>query len=183
MATVVGAGSLAVHQLRYLLWYGHGSDNALSTQGHAYLTLVGPLVVAAGVLSFAGYLDRLARGARASAPRFGRLWAFLGTSLVTMYCVQESVEGLLSSGHPGGVDGVLGHGGWLSAPLSVAIGLAVAVVLRAATSASELLPTARPLRPRLPAAPASLRASASPLPRREPSLAAASARAPPVASA
>lgn len=183
MAALVGVGSLTVHQLRFVLGYGHESDSALSAQGHAYLAVVGPLVVAAAVLAFAGFLDRLARGARTSLPRFGRLWAVLSASLVTMYWVQESLEGVLAEGHPGGLAGVLGHGGWLAVPLSVAVGFALALALRGAATAGELLPRARSLRPRLPAAPLSLHPSAPSLGRREPALAAPSARAPPGASA
>ena len=183
LAALVSLGSLAVHQLRFLLWYENGSDHALSAQGHAYLAVVGPLVVAAGVLTFARLVHRLALGASTSAPRFGRLWAVLSASLAAMYCGQESLEGLLSNGHPGGIDGVLGHGGWLALPLSVAVGLALALALRGVARASELLPRARSLRPRLPAAPPRLHASAPLLPRRDPCLAHASARAPPAASA
>jgi hypothetical protein len=183
MAALVGVGSLAVHQLRFVLAYGDGSDRALSSQGHAYLAVVGPLVVAAAVLAFARFLDRLARGARTSAPRFGRLWAVMSASLVAMYSVQESLEGLLSDEHPGGLAGVLGHGGWLALPLSIAVGLLLALALRGLARADELLPRTASLRAQLPAAPPSLRASAPLLARREPCLAATSARAPPAASA
>ncbi|MFL5885636.1 MAG: hypothetical protein ACJ77M_11240 [Thermoleophilaceae bacterium] len=182
MAGLMALGSLTVHQLRFLLWYGHGSDGALRAQGHAYLAVVGPAVVAAAVVAGARFLHRLARGARTSAPRFARLWAGLSAALVAIYCVQESVEGLLSGGHPGGVDGILGHGGWLCMPLSLAVGFALALALRGAAGASELLPRARSLRPPLPAAPLLLRSTARAFAPCEPTLAAAPARAPPPAS-
>jgi hypothetical protein len=181
--TLVGTASLAVHQLRYMLWYGGGSDRALSAQGHAYLMVVGPLVVAAAVLACAGFLHRLARGARAEAPGVLRLWAVLTVVLAAMFCVQESLEGLLADGHPEGVAAVGGHGGWLAAPLSLAIGLLLALALRAAVRAGELLPRSRALRPRLPARAPLFQIAGSLLARREPLLAAASARAPPAASA
>lgn len=182
MAALMGVGSLAVHQLRFLLWYGHGSDGTLRAQGHAYLAVVGPVVVAGAVIAGARFLNRLAQGARTSAPRFARLWAGLSASLVAIYCVQESLEGLLTQGHPGGTDGIIGHGGWLSVPLSLAVGLALALALRGAARASELLPPARSLHPSLPAAPLFLRSTASAFTPREACLATAPARAPPPAS-
>lgn len=183
MAALVAVGSLAVHQLRFLLWYGHDSDRALSAQGHAYLMVVGPAVVAVAVFVFARFLDRLARGARTSAPGVGRLWLVLSAALAGMFCVQEWLEGALSSGHPDGLAAIAGHGGWLAAPLSAVVGLALAVALRGGAQAAEMLSAGRSLRPPLPPAPLSLRPLAPPPLRSEPWLAVASARAPPAASA
>src|SRR5213075_615426 len=74
MAALVGVGACAVHHLRFMLWYEQGSDGTLGAQGHAYLGVVGPVVLVAAIVASAGFLDRLARGARTSAPRFRRLW-------------------------------------------------------------------------------------------------------------
>ena len=183
MAALVGVGSLVVHQLRFLLWYGHHSDRALSAQGHAYLMVVGPAVVAVAVLAFARYLHRLARGARSSVPGLGRLWLVLSAALAGIFCVQETLEGALSGGHADGLAAVAGHGGWLAAPLSVVVGLALAVALRGGAHAADLLAPGRSPRPPLPAAPLSLHPLVSFSPRREPWLAVASARGPPAASA
>ena len=183
MAVLVAVGSLAVHQLRFLLWYGHHSDRAMSAQGHAYLMVVGPAVVAVAVFAFARFLDRLARGARASVPGLGRLWLVLSAALAGIFAVQESLEGALSSGHPGGVAAIAGHGGWLAAPLSAMVGLALAIALRGGAQAAELLTPGRSPRPPLPTAPPSLHPLATLRPRREPWLGVASARAPPAASA
>jgi hypothetical protein len=183
MAALVAVGSLAVHQLRFLLWYGHHSDRALSAQGHSYLMVVGPAVVAVAVFAFARFLDRLARGARTSVPRLGRLWLVLSGTLAGMFCVQETLEGMLSSGHPDGLAAIAGHGGWIAAPLSAAVGLALAVALRGGAQAAELLSPGRSPHLPLPAAPLSLHPLVTPPPRREPWLAVASARAPPAASA
>jgi hypothetical protein len=183
-AALVGAGVLAVHQLRYLLWYGQGSDAALHSHGHAYLGAAAPLVVAATVIALARFLSRTLRGANAGAPpRLIPLWLWLSASLVAIYSLQEWLEGALAHGHPGGVGGVLGHGGWLSLPLAAAVGLALAVALRGAAGAAELLRRPRSLRPRPPVAPAALRSPVSDLARHEPCLAAASPRAPPAAPA
>jgi hypothetical protein len=182
MVALIGVGAFAVHQIRFMLWYGQGSDGALGAQGHAYLGVAGPVVLVAAVLASASFLDRLARGARTSAPRFGRLWAAVSALLVAVYCLQESLESLLASGHPGGIGGVLGHGGWLCVPLSVAVGLVLALVLRGAAHASDLLRRTRSLRPAPPAALPSLGGSAPFRWPREPWVGGASARAPPTVS-
>ena len=183
MAALVGVGSLAVHQLRFLLWYGDGSDRALSAQGHAYLVVVGPVVVTVAAFAFARILDRIARGARTSAPRLGRLWLVLSAALTVMFCVQESLEGMLSSGHPDGLAAMAGHGGWLAAPLSAIVGIALAIALRGGAQAAELLAPSRSPRAPLRAALPSLLPLAAPAVRRPSWLALAPARAPPAASA
>jgi len=183
MAVLLGVGSLAVHQLRFLLWYGQSSDDALSSQGHAYLAVVGPVVVAATVLAFARVLNRLARGGRAGSPRLIPLWAGMAASLLFMYVFQESLEGALASGHPGGPAGVLGHGGWLALPLSAAVGLALALALRGAAHAPGLLPRNGPGTPRQIAEPSALHTLLPVLAPRQSPRAPFAARAPPAASA
>jgi hypothetical protein len=182
MAALIGVGAFAVHQLRFMLGYGHGSGDALAHQGHAYLVVAGPLMLCAATLAAARWIDRLMRGARPGLPRLGRLWGGISAVLVAVYCIQESVEGLLASGHPGAIGGVLGHGGWLCVPLSAAVGLVLALALRATTRAADLLVHARRLRPRLPAAPLSIRSPERAFAWRAPWSAAAAARAPPAAS-
>jgi hypothetical protein len=182
MAVLMGVGSLAVHQLRFLLWYGKSSDGALSSQGHAYLAVVGPVVVAATVLAVARFLDGLARGGRAGSPRVTRLWAGTSMSLLAVYTLQESLEGALASGHPGGPAGVFGHGGWLAAPLSAVVGLALAIALRGAAGAPGLLPRRR-LRPPRPISLPALHAALPPAAVRPSQLAPFAPRAPPAASA
>ena len=41
-AALMPAAALAVHQLRYALAFGDGAPQALSAQGHAYLTSIAP---------------------------------------------------------------------------------------------------------------------------------------------
>jgi hypothetical protein len=106
----------------------------------------------------------------------------VSVSLLAMYSLQESLEGALATGHPGGLAGVFGHGGWVAIPLSAAVGLALALALRGAGRAAELLDGGRTPRPPLPGAPPTLGAIRFLLMRRELRLAPASARAPPAAS-
>jgi hypothetical protein len=138
MAGLMGAGTFGVHQLRFALPAGDGSGGAQAVGGHGYLAPLGPLLAGLMLVAFAVALARLARGAHEPVPRFRRLWAGSSASLFAVYCAQESIEGLLNRGHPGGVDGVVGHGGWVALPLAVAIGLAMALIMRGAAAASAL---------------------------------------------
>src|SRR5256885_1184256 len=122
------------------------------------MTFVAPVVAAVLLLAAADLVARLA-GARgpgsavAPSPGLRRLWVVAAGFLFFAYCFQESLEGVLATGHPGGVAGVLGHGGWAAAPLAAVIGLIVALTLRTADRASELAAEAplrvRPSRPLL----------------------------------
>jgi hypothetical protein len=135
-AALVLAGALAVHELRYLLAYQGDSGRALSLQGHAYLSVITPLICALVAVAAAQFVGRLARGrADESPPGFGATWLWASISLVAIFVAQESVEGLLASGHPGGVAAVAAHGGWLAAPVAAAVGAVIALLLRGAAAA------------------------------------------------
>jgi hypothetical protein len=187
-AALIGAAALCLHELRFLGGYGRHADEALSEQGHAYLPFAGAL--AAGMLALAA--GRLARAllrarrsgaAEAEPPPLLVAWAGASAALLVIYGSQELLEGVLSAGHPEGIAGVLGHGGWVAAPLAVGLGALVALLLRGAGAAlAAAARTAR--RGPLPRAP--LRAS-RPRPRavgpRSPVLARKLAgRAPPLAA-
>ncbi len=124
------------------------------------------------------------RGATAVSARRGflRLALLIGGSLLALYSCQELLEGMLSSGHPGGLAGVFGDGGWWAAPLSLACGLVIAAALRGARAAIRWA-AARHRRPQAshgrPApAPRPRRLA---LPRLVPLAGAAAGRAPPLA--
>lgn len=150
LAALLGAGTFAVHQARYALGYGGEASRALADQGHAYLIALGPLVAGAVMLALAGLIRRVARGASAPSPRLRVLWPAATTALVATYAVQESVEGALAAHHPMGAAGLFGHGGWLALPLAALVGLAVALAMRGARTATQLAAVRRPWRaPRL----------------------------------
>ncbi|HEX4305580.1 MAG TPA: hypothetical protein VHZ54_06075, partial [Solirubrobacterales bacterium] len=114
--------------------------------------------------------------------RFLRLALLIGGALLALYSCQELLEGMLSSGHPGGFDGVFGDGGWWAVPLSLAFGLVIALALRGARAAIRWA-AARHHRPQAshgrPApAPRPRRLA---LPRPVPMAGAAAGRAPPLA--
>src|ERR1700761_5061929 len=121
-AAVVPAAAIAVHQLRYWLAFGNTAGIELQRQGHSYLHSVAPWIVVAlawGVGAFLSALGRAMHG-QTSVPRYGlslvALWVIYAVSLVVIYTGQELLEGLLATGHPAGLVGVFGYGGWWAIP-------------------------------------------------------------------
>jgi hypothetical protein len=140
------AGAFLVHQLRYWLTYGSSASSQLADQGHAYLGAVVPWVVLAAAAGLGGFVARIAAARRGEdeAPGlpFLRMWGTVTVTLLLVYTLQELLEGLLAQGHPGGLAGVFGHGGWWSLPAAAGIGLAIAALLRVASTLVRL--AARP---------------------------------------
>ena len=159
-AALLGVGAFAVHQLRFALPYGRGASHALAVQGHAYLLPLAPVLVGLLLLASAQLLGAVARGAHGPAVRFRRLWLGASACLTAVYGIQELIEGLVSPGHPGGLEGVVGHGGWLALPLSILVGLAIALLTRGARVAARARRAGRPWRVPAPLAPLVLAAAA-----------------------
>jgi hypothetical protein len=151
------AAAFAVHQLRYELGYGGGSGAALAAQGHGYQNSLAPWVVLLVALAFGAFLVRLARaaGGRGGARRrpflalFGLSWVLL----LATYAGQELLEGVFAVGHPAGLGGVIGHGGWWAVPLAALAATLVALLLTAGAAVLEAVarlaprPAARTLAP------------------------------------
>jgi hypothetical protein len=185
---LVPLGALAVHELRYLAAFGSHADRELAEQGHAYLAWAGLAVALTTASALARFVTRLARARRGAgpggAPSWLATWATLAVGLLATYVVQELAEGVLASGHPAGLAGVLGGGGWIAAPASLLVGGALALLLRGARATIELV-AARTRRARRP------RPAAAALPRPRPVVdrlpsplaSAAAGRAPPSAAA
>lgn len=144
------AAAFAVHQLRYELGYGSRSGAALAAQGHGYQNSLAPwlallLAVAAGT-----YLARVARAAtgrvevrrRSFATLFGFAWALL----LAVYCLQEWLEGVFAAGHPAGLAGIFGHGGWWAVPLSAVAAAVVALLLLVGAAVVEVVAQLAPSR-------------------------------------
>jgi hypothetical protein len=134
----LGAGALAVHELRYLAAFGSRSEEALAHQGHAYLNTLTPLVglALAGVLGHVLY--RLAWGREATdrrGPSRAAAAAAFAAGLLAIYIGQELLEGAVATGHPAGWHGVFGHGGWLAVPFSAGLGLALSLLVGCARAA------------------------------------------------
>jgi hypothetical protein len=132
------AGAFAVHQLRYWLAFGSHAGVELADQGHSYLYSVVPWIVLLIGLSVGTFLLALGRafGGRVSVPRytlsFAALWLLCAACLVGIYTTQEFLEGLFATGHPGGLVGIFGYGGWWSIPAALAVGLVLAAAFHGA---------------------------------------------------
>ena len=135
---LVPAGALAVHQLRYWLAFGSDATAELHEQGHSYLHSLVPWIVLLIAISAGVFLRALGRalGGRSSLPRhtlsFAALWLVCAACLVAIYVCQEFLEGLFATGHPGGLVGIFGYGGWWSVPAALAVGLVLAAVFHGA---------------------------------------------------
>jgi hypothetical protein len=126
------AGAFAVHQLRYWLAFNGLAGVELQRQGHAYLHSLVPWIVLLVAMIAGLFLRALGRafGGRGSVSRFtisfAGLWLISVACLVAIYVCQELLEGLFATGHPAGLAGVLGYGGWWSIPAALAVGLVLA---------------------------------------------------------
>lgn len=131
---VMPAAAFAVHQLRYWLAFGGRATAELQAQGHSYLHSVAPWLVLLIAFSLGVFLRALGRafGGQSSLPRytvsFAALWLLCAVGLIAIYCAQEFLEGLLATGHPAGLMGIFGFGGWWAAPASLAVGLVLAAL-------------------------------------------------------
>jgi hypothetical protein len=129
------AGAFAVHQLRYWLAFGSHAGLLLERQGHSYLHSVVPWIVLLLAVAAGLFLRTLGRALSGEwtvpgySLSFAGLWLACASTLLALYAGQELLEGLASAGHPAGLAGVLGYGGWWAIPSSACIGLVVCALL------------------------------------------------------
>jgi hypothetical protein len=182
-------GAFAVHQLRYALAFGGDASRELADQGHAYLHELTPWIVLALAFGVGGLVARVARAwqsgesERGSGQRLVVLWALAAAGLFSIYVGQEFLEGLLATGHPEGLAGILGDGGLWALPAAIAIGGLLALLVRGGRALVERVAQLR--RERRPIAPArapknAIRPASVVLPRLAPLACASAGRAPPV---
>ncbi|MGA9857935.1 MAG: hypothetical protein WBQ18_08725 [Solirubrobacteraceae bacterium] len=132
------AAALAVHQLRYFLAFGGDAAAQLKSTGHSYLHSVVPWIVLLAALAAGGFLRSLGRALGGRVSRSGQtisftgLWLACAASLVAIFAGQEFLEGLFATGHPAGLAGIFGYGGWWAIPVSLCIGLVLAACLYSA---------------------------------------------------
>lgn len=135
---VMPAATLAVHQLRYWLAFGSRAGAELEIQGHTYLHSAVPWVVVPLAIAVGLFLSALGRalGGECSVSRYAvsflALWLVCAAALVAVYAAQEFLEGLFATGHPAGLVGIFGYGGWWSIPSALAVGLVLAAVFHGA---------------------------------------------------
>jgi hypothetical protein len=163
---LVPAAALLVHQLRYTLAYGSQAGAQLAATGHSYQHSLVPWVILTLGIGLSSFLRRAARAMRSGETGpFARLsavglWAVTTVGLIAVYALQESLEELYASGHPTGVTGIFGHGGWWAVPSAVVVAIGVVALLRAGRAVLRFAGrlAARPvrLRPLAPALPAAV---------------------------
>ena len=128
LASILAVGAFALHQVRYLVASGAASSAAHSA--HGYMTdLMAPIAV----LVLAAALATLIRGTEGAAPvraPLGRRSAVFAGALLAIYVGQESLETMLTVGHPA-LPAMLGAGGWIAVPLAALIGAMSALLARA----------------------------------------------------
>lgn len=155
VGALLAAGSVAVHELRYLIAYGGDAPRIAGHEGHAYLALAAPAVgvILAGIFS-AALVRAAATGEAHPRPAFRgrRAWPLCAGVLLAVFISQELAEGALSGGHPDGLAGVLGGGGVVAVPLSLLGGGLLTLALRASdalerAAADGRLRSPRPLPP------------------------------------
>ncbi len=137
-----------VHQLRYRLAYGSDASAQLAAQGHSYLDSFAPWLVLLLCLALGSYLARIAQALATGRPTerrrsFATVWIVSTCLLTAIYAVQELLEGLVAAGHPTGLAGIVGHGGWWAGVLAVLVGLVIALLLQVATAVVDAAARAR----------------------------------------
>jgi hypothetical protein len=146
LASLLAIAAFTLHQLRYLLAYGGDSGRALGEQGHDYLAPALPVLAALALAAVLATALRARLGSGAGAGSLRKRALFCAAGLLAIYAGQELVEGALAGGHAGGAAALLTAGGWLALPLSLALGLVVALAVRLLEGVEVLL--ARRLAPR-----------------------------------
>jgi hypothetical protein len=142
--SLLAAGSVLVHELRYVAGYGGNAGEALAEQGHSYMPWIEALasvLIVTALARFAWALVRASQGAVPDPrpPRFKGLWLASSGALAAVYTMQEGFEGTFAPGHPAGLVGVFGHGGWTALIFSVLAGALIAAVTRVAYHAVKLV--------------------------------------------
>lgn len=132
------AGAFAVHQLRFWLAFGSRASALLRAQGHSYLHSAAPWIVVLVAFTLGAFLRAVGRAFRGNrsvsrfTASFAALWLMCALALVGIYVLQEFLEGLFATGHPSGLVGIFGYGGWWSIPAAFAVGLVLAALFHGA---------------------------------------------------
>jgi len=131
VAAVLVLGAFALHQLRYLIAFGGSSSEELARQGHGYLSSAAPGLAAAVAAALIATLLRAHLGERLARGSLVRRAAVFTLALLAIFAAQESLEGILSAGHPAGLAAIFGGGGYIALPLALPIGALAALLVRA----------------------------------------------------
>jgi hypothetical protein len=139
LAPLLAAGALLLHKLNGLI---HGG--AMEGHGHSYLPLAAALVTVLLALTCARFARELWQASRGhvsarAQPSFRVLWLIAAAALLSIFGLQEWIEGWITPGHPATLSHAIGHIGWLGPVLAVALGALIALLVRGSRAAIELL--------------------------------------------
>jgi hypothetical protein len=153
---LLAVGALLLHELSYWLIDGIGG---VGGHTHSYMPLAAGLVTVLLLLTCASFARTLVYAMRGiedegNPPPFRLLWPLLTAALLTVFSLQEWVEGWVTPGHPTGVGHVAGHIGLGGLCIALAISALIALLLRGARSAVAAIARRR-LAPRARRAPSS----------------------------
>jgi hypothetical protein len=139
--TVVAAGAVAVHQLRYLIGYGGDAPGALHDQGHAYFDALLPVLALLAGLTVVGTIAGGLAGTRSTAARRSvTLTALLyAGAILVAFGTQEVLEGVIFAGHPSGLAAVAANGGFVAIPLALVFGWTALLAVRGMESFEQRL--------------------------------------------
>jgi hypothetical protein len=146
VAAVLALGGLALHELRYMLGYGGEADAALAHQGHGYMEPLVPTLIALCVALIAAALLAPLLGWTAPSRGGGALRRaplYAGV-LLGVFWAQELAEAALTAAHPGALEALVGHGGWIAIPLAALLGPAAAAATRGLDRVERRLARGRP---------------------------------------
>ena len=145
-AVLVLIGSLAVHQGRYLA-FSRPDDHA-----HAYLEWLVPALTALTFVLLAEFAARLAltRPEPPTLPSRARLWLLATVALLAIFGAQETIEGVAAHGAWPSPLELAADGGWTAAPLALAVGGLVVLLLAGAASIAARVARRREPRHRAP---------------------------------
>ncbi|HZO59338.1 MAG TPA: hypothetical protein VFB51_06590 [Solirubrobacterales bacterium] len=136
-AAFLALGALALHELSY--WVTDGLSG-VGSHAHSYMPLAAGLVAVLMLLACASFARTLLLATRGiedegEPPPFRMLWPLMAVALVSVFALQEWVEGWVTPGHPAGLGHVAGHIGPGGLAIATALAGLIAVLLRGARSA------------------------------------------------
>lgn len=126
-----------LHELSYWLIDG---VSGVGGHTHSYMPLAFGLVTVLLLLACGSFLRTLIHALRGvedegEPPRFRVLWPLLTAALLTVFSLQEWVEGWVTPGHPAGLEHVANHVGLGGLGIGTVIAGLIALLLRGARSA------------------------------------------------
>lgn len=140
-AVFMAGAALAIHEIRSHAGLGGHAHQEIAQYAHGYLGTITLLAGVLAALAAAHFLARLVVPRRAAhgtdyvAPGALRLWRVAALALLCISLGQELAESFVATGDPATLSSVLDHGGWITVPVAIVLGGAVALAVRGSDAA------------------------------------------------